>query len=399
MQENLDREFDLLIRSKMADVEEKVPSRVWNAIDSRLGKPKAAWGWKETGICLAVAASVLLAVILSGTFSSRTITTDTEITSSALAQTVDTTEPEVQVTVEASQTEMSAAPAPVMAGKTPKPEAVTPAATVSTDKPYEESEAAEEAIKEEKPDSTIEKTTSPAKEVRTFTDPFATADYEDSQKSGRKVLFEANGILGNNGDIKNTLSGGKMAVSGNKGPVTGVSENGESVYGIPVTFGIGARVYLTEKLSLGSGLNYSLLTRPFQGIYTEVNGGNITLKTGNCDITHTLQYVGIPLNIYYDVLDTGLLKFYVFGGGTAEKCISDRYRIHTDPETLRYSESATGVQLSTALGLGLQFPLTDRLGLYIDPSARYYFDCNQPKSVRTQRPFMFNFEVGLRFGL
>ena len=50
--------------------------------------------------------------------------------------------------------------------------------------------------------------------------------------------------------------------------------------------------------------------------------------------------------------------------------------------------------------MGLEFKLSDKLGLYIDPAVRYYFHSpGQPKSVRTDKPFMFNFDAGLRFNL
>ena len=43
-----------------------------------------------------------------------------------------------------------------------------------------------------------------------------------------------------------------------------------------------------------------------------------------------------------------------------------------------------------------KFLVGNFLGIYIDPSLRYYFDNNQPKSIRTAQPLMFGFEMGLR---
>ena len=37
--------------------------------------------------------------------------------------------------------------------------------------------------------------------------------------------------------------------------------------------------------------------------------------------------------------------------------------------------------------------------MYIDPSLRYYFNCNQPKSIRTVQPLTLGFEMGLRVKL
>ena len=40
--------------------------------------------------------------------------------------------------------------------------------------------------------------------------------------------------------------------------------------------------------------------------------------------------------------------------------------------------------------------LGKHLGLYIDPSLRYYFDCDQPHNIRAAQPLMLGFEVGLK---
>ena len=55
------------------------------------------------------------------------------------------------------------------------------------------------------------------------------------------------------------------------------------------------------------------------------------------------------------------------------------------------------VQFSVGAGLGVEFMLSNHLGLYLDPGFNYYFPCNQPRSIRTEKPLMLNFDVGLRF--
>ena len=64
-----------------------------------------------------------------------------------------------------------------------------------------------------------------------------------------------------------------------------------------------------------------------------------------------------------------------------------------------HKEKVDGVQTSVNLGIGVEFLLGKHLGLYIDPSLRYYFDCGQPKSIRTAQPLMMGFEMGLRVNL
>ena len=64
-----------------------------------------------------------------------------------------------------------------------------------------------------------------------------------------------------------------------------------------------------------------------------------------------------------------------------------------------HKEPDKGVQLSANFGFGAEFMLGEHLGLYLDPSLRYYFDCDQPKSIRTEQPLMLGFELGFRFRL
>ena len=97
------------------------------------------------------------------------------------------------------------------------------------------------------------------------------------------------------------------------------------------------------------------------------------------------------------MIDNRRIGLYTFGGGTVEKAISNKFSV--DGSSLTHKESVDGFQWSAAIGLGVQFQLTDFLGLYIDPSLRYYFKGNQPTSIRTQQPLMMNFEVGLRWDL
>jgi hypothetical protein len=91
------------------------------------------------------------------------------------------------------------------------------------------------------------------------------------------------------------------------------------------------------------------------------------------------------------------MKFYAYAGGAVEKCISDKYDVLNT--SYIYKGKASGVQLSATAGIGVEFLLGKHLGLYLDPSLRYYFDCGQPKSIRSAQPLMLGFEMGLRINL
>ena len=91
------------------------------------------------------------------------------------------------------------------------------------------------------------------------------------------------------------------------------------------------------------------------------------------------------------------MNFYAYAGGAVDRCISDKYDVLNTEFT--HQNSVKGVQLSANIGLGVEFMLGRHLGLYLDPSLRYYFDCRQPKSIRTVQPLMLGLEMGLRLRL
>lgn len=403
MQNRTDKEFDQFIRSMMENARLDAPDGTWDAIQSRLPRPEKAsvFWWRRAGYALALAAAAAAAVLLIHKPSANTTYETEQSTVIAQVPSEETSrssllalsneqpsepaaaQPAVQVLRPSA--EPKAAPAPEQMEEAPQ-QAVPQAAEAPQEAP------ARAAVQQQAP-----KAASPSEDkpviVEFKENPFAAI--ADPARSRRLTQLQINGLVGGNDASKmpfsQSLVMGAKAVDA-KG--TEISENTESVYGIPLSFGLGARIYLSNRFSLGTGVNYSLLTRSFNGSYTAPGKERVS-----GDIRHTIQYIGVPLNLYYDILDTDVLQFYVFGGGAAEKALSNKYVIKGESGPENYSTTVKDLQWSAGLGLGVQFRLTDHVGLYLDPSARYYFDCNQPKSIRTKKPFTFGFEAGLRFDL
>lgn len=230
---------------------------------------------------------------------------------------------------------------------------------------------------------------------------FAQMEWEDTQnESGAGIAFSIGGNVQNNGNPRSATGLGRKNAPGYFVPtVTTIEQvSKESVFSIPVSVGFGVRIPLVNRWSVGTGLNYSIMERTFTGIYTEFADG-VKTRVINSDIRHSLQYIGIPLNVYFNVLDNRNIDFYAFAGGTVERAVLNRYKILNFSDRIKYSASVSGVQLSAAIGFGVEFKIARYLGLYIDPSLRYYFDCKQPMSIRTQQPLMMSFEIGLRTSL
>ena len=166
----------------------------------------------------------------------------------------------------------------------------------------------------------------------------------------------------------------------------------EYSFGIPASLGLGFRYDISQSFSVGTGVYYSGLGRSFVGSYKE----NGTVVAKDADIDNIQHFVGIPLNFYCNFISDDRFKVYVFAGGAAEKLLANDYIIR-EKDITYHAGSADGFQFSAAAGLGIEYLFTDFLGLYLDPSIRYYFDSGQPRSIRTIQPFMLNFEAGLKF--
>ena len=219
---------------------------------------------------------------------------------------------------------------------------------------------------------------------------------DEPQKNRIRTSLVLSGITGTNSAQNSTRRNPMKRPAISAAPKkTGIKETStNTIYGIPVSAGIGVRIGFTPKWSLGAGINYTLLTRKFYGTYTMVGNDGGILKDISSDIRNSQHYIGIPVNAYYNIVNQDKINFYTYAGGTVEKCLSDKY--HVVNTEITHSEKAKGVQLSANVGLGVEFMLGKHLGLYIDPSLRYYFECGQPKSIRTAQPLMLGFEMGFR---
>lgn len=225
-------------------------------------------------------------------------------------------------------------------------------------------------------------------------------DREEGRRAGAKVSMVVGGDVTSNGDPSGLKrSGGFKAPAVKYADGVRISQtNSESSYSIPVSVGVGVKIAFTEHWAIGTGVNYSLLQRTFAGKYTKTENG-VIVKSLTSDIKHQLHYVGIPLNVYYGLIDSDKIKLYTYAGATAEKGILNAYRIKDASKYMAHKESVKGVQLSAGAGFGVEFMIVDQVGLYLDPGFRYYFDCDQPVNIRTQQPFMMSFEAGLRVAL
>lgn len=165
---------------------------------------------------------------------------------------------------------------------------------------------------------------------------------------------------------------------------------------IPVKIGLTARYNITCRLGVETGLTYSVLA-------SSVKTGNS--ETGNNWSTgsQTLHYLGIPLNLSFDILNSRYVNIYITGGGMMEKSISgniktDEYVDGKFARTLTAKISPKGLQWSVNAAAGVQANILPQLGFFVEPGVSHHFkNGSRVRSIYTDKPTDFSLGFGLRY--
>ncbi len=396
---NID-EFDLMMKSILDDAREEVPESVWEGVSVGLDKAsrrKTVVLWfRRAAVGVAAAAAVVLGVFLTHNTGNELVPAAADSEMIAVVkpeeEKMDLNEENISDGVETFTL--------VAEAKRPVKETAGEETVMIDESAADLIETAENIriIEEtEKADETYDENESKAS--TTVEPEYFPEDWGEEKKAKkRNVSLVLSGITGTNNSKGNgrLKDGIMMGPSANPAPQkTGVEETSmKSSFGIPMSFGAGVKFDLSERWSVGTGVNYTYLSRQFYGKYTKVSSSGNIERVVSSDIRNQQHYVGIPVNAFFDVISNDRISFYAYAGGAVEKCVSDSYTLLNTE--IRHKEKPEGIQLSANAGIGVEFILSKHLGLYIDPSLRYYFDNNQPKSIRTMQPLMLGFEMGLR---
>ena len=394
-------EWDLQMRSILESGQEEVPAHIWDGVSSGLDalarRRKAVVFFRRAAIGLSAAAALAFGLFLNHNSEDVNVGTVAEIVNPVDESAVSVVDQE-----DGSETLTAMAPEPVIK---PKFRGILPSSSKAT---TEDSSATDNTATHSVQDPTVksnsQETVVPVVE-KTDTEKKGSAETgswveDDKEIKHRKASASLvlSGVAGTNSAQNKTTAAAirRPTLSAAPAKTTVTQTEPGDIYSIPLSFGVGTKIGFNSKWSLGVGVNYTLLNRKFFGDYTKVEEGRIA-ESIKSDIRNTQHYIGIPINAYYNIVENRFVNFYAYAGGTVEKCVSDEYRVIS--KDILHKESVKGVQASANLGIGVEFLLGKHLGLYVDPSARYYFNCNQPKSIRTAQPLMLGFEMGLRVRL
>ncbi|MGN7756132.1 outer membrane beta-barrel protein [Chryseobacterium sp. 22532] len=161
---------------------------------------------------------------------------------------------------------------------------------------------------------------------------------------------------------------------------------------IPVIFGVSVYYNLGKKWGIGTGVNYTKLTSELH------SGSNSNYIKGD----QSIHYIGIPVQVNYNVIQKGRFTGYVTGGVLAEKAVAGKlktkYIVNDEVQDEQEERlDVKPVQLSVNSAIGLQVKIIDKIGIYAEPGIGYHFkNDNQLNTIYKEKPLNFNMKFGIR---
>ena len=386
-----EKEFDIYVRNLLQNAEENVSPSVWKGVEAGLSKPRRAVVpfWRRVAVSVAAAAAAVAGFVflkpaapVPAEHSNPTISI-----ASVPEVTVPLTKEEL-TPVEIPVARRSAAPHGSVSAVPSLQEEPVAATELIVDKPVKTTPSAAVAIAPSSaPSSDVD--------VQSAFNQLAFQDRQASYGRGLSLLASAS-IQGNErGQVG--VPGGRRPAAPALGSAEGIQhETPETGFRLPFSVGIGLKYNFTPRWAVSSGLRYTNLSRTFMGDYVSSEGFAVPMT----DIDNEQHWIGVPLNVHYDIVNRGRWRVHAFAGGSAEWLVDNDFLIHNSPKDLHFHQKGVAPQWSAGAGFGVEFKLTPLVGFYLDPSFRYYFNTeNQPRSLRTIQPLRFDIEAGLRFSL
>ena len=165
------------------------------------------------------------------------------------------------------------------------------------------------------------------------------------------------------------------------------NQQGNAKHHAPVSVGLQVAFGIAPRLSLSTGLVY---TRTSSDFYPYA-------PSSNYNVHQVLHYVGIPVGLNYEFWQSGGFHAYVMAGAEAD------YNVKNDTEeegVKKENAKRDRVQFSGKASLGAQYDITPKVGLYIEPGAKYYFDNgSHVENTFKDKKLNFNLQFGLRINL
>lgn len=172
--------------------------------------------------------------------------------------------------------------------------------------------------------------------------------------------------------------------------------NDSYTHKMPVKLGLTARYAFTNLLGIESGLTYSLLQ-------SDIKRGSESTTGSWSNSDQTLHYLGVPLNLTFNFLNSKYVDVYASAGGMMEFGVKGSIKttdhLH-DSMTSTHQNAITpkGLLWSVNATAGVQVNVLPSLGIYVEPGMSHHFkNDRQPRSSYTDKPTNFALGFGIRY--
>lgn len=165
---------------------------------------------------------------------------------------------------------------------------------------------------------------------------------------------------------------------------------------MPVKIGASIRYDFNKFLGIESGLTYSFLS-------SDLKTGKEGAVSGWSKGVQSLHYLGIPLNLSFNIFSSRYFNAYVTAGGLMEKCVRGSLKTDEYLDGKYHGSSSTslkqkGLQWSVNGAAGIQVNILPQLGLYMEPGVSHHFSNNSKvRTIYSDKPTDFSLSFGLRY--
>jgi hypothetical protein len=220
---------------------------------------------------------------------------------------------------------------------------------------------------------------------------------EDYSRKGGSFSLSAGGNMStvDNESSMVFFPGPSFNVGGGQGVVENhsITPTAPPNHYFPISAGLNLTYsFLNDKMAVGLGLNYSYLYSKYEALVD---------RRYDANVKQSVHYIGVPLNLYYNIVGNEYITFYASLGGMMERALKIDYDVTTlSGEKMDRYITPKGFQWSVNVGVGFEYRFVEFMGVYVDPRLTYYFqEKSQPFTVRSEQPLQFNLEIGFRFHL
>lgn len=220
---------------------------------------------------------------------------------------------------------------------------------------------------------------------------------EDYSRKGGSFFLSAGGNMStvDNESSMVFFPGPSFNVGGGQGVVENhsITPTAPPNHYFPISAGLNLTYsFLNDKMAVGLGLNYSYLYSKYEALVD---------RRYDANVKQSVHYIGVPLNLYYNIVGNEYITFYASLGGMMERALKIDYDVTTlSGEKMDRYITPKGFQWSVNVGVGFEYRFVKFMGIYVDPRLTYYFqEKSQPFTVRSEQPLQFNLEIGFRFHL